>query len=232
MMTHEAQPLHIAFVMDGNRRWAEERRLPIVMGHLEGALRIEPITEHAVRNGAEILTFHAFAKKNLRRPPEELEGLNEVNRRMLHDPVVERMLENNLRINWLGEIEIFPGDIVERIQEIREMSAGNSGAIVNFALNYNGRDEIVRAVNLAVQEIHEDRPITEDDISLHLYTAGQPDPAMIIRTGGRQRDSGFLIWQADYAQKYYTDTLWPDFHPEEYDVAMEWLSQQVINEGR
>lgn len=231
-MNVENKATHIALTMDGNRRWAKQRNLPTEMGHMEGALRIEPIVNHAAHTGVDVLSFYAFARKNINRPDDELKGLNHVYRSMLQDPVVDRMLENNVQINWLGEIEIFPQDIVERTQEIKELSLKNSGTIVNFALNYDGRHEIVRAINHAREIVPQNQPISEQDITANLYTAGQPEPMLVIRTGGEQRDSGFLIWQAHYSPKYYTDTLWPDFHSEDFDRAREWLVTQTINNGR
>jgi undecaprenyl diphosphate synthase len=221
---------HIGIIMDGNRRWAKERNLSIEKGHEEGARRIEPLVEYAAKHEIKYLTFYSFSTENWKRDPIEVKMLMHVFRKMLHDPVVERMQENGVKVNILGKYEIFPEDIVKRIEQIHEQSKINDRITVNFALNYGGRDEILQAVKALLRE--RPKELTVQIFSNYLYTAGQPDPDIIIRTGGQQRLSGFLMWQSEYAELYFTSTLWPDFTPEEFQKALDWYQNQERRFGK
>lgn len=234
----EKGSLHFAITPDGNRRWAKQRGLPIEAGHFEGSNRIEPIVEQAAKDGVDAVTIFAFAKKNINRPPDEWIKLNGVFRHMLNSPVVDRMFKNNVRVNVIGEVDIFDTDIQERVEEIKEQTTQNSGMVVSFALNYDGRSEIVRANMLAWEKRPAERrdpitdPLSEEEISANMYTAGLPDLAMMIRTGGMKRLSSFLTWQSVDTELYFTDTLWPDFTVDEYNRASEWFHNQQRNFGK
>ena len=227
--------VHAAIIPDGSRRAERKNGWTPGEGHLRGAQLIEPIVEEAAREGIEAVTIFAFAKKNIKRPHEEWVQINGVFRYMLNSPTVERMFENNVIVNTIGEIGIFDGDIQERVVEIQEQSLHNSGIIVTFALNYDGRAEIVRAANLALQQRSENErmlPLTEEDIDNNLYTAGLPELGLMIRTGGMRRLSGFLPWQSVDTEIYNTDTLWPEYTIEEFKHTTEWFREQQRNFGK
>lgn len=211
---------HVGIIMDGNRRWAKERGLTTFEGHLAGAMRIEPVVQEAAKEDIGHLSLYAFSTENWNRPDEEKSNIINVFRQMLKDPVVDRFKEQGVRVKVLGDYEKFPSDIVENIEALQEESKTNERIIVNFALGYGGRDEIVRATNKAITAGHTE--MTEEIIANFLDTAGQPDVDLLIRTGGEHRTSNFLPWQTVYAEQYYVDPLWPDFGPEDFDNALNW----------
>lgn len=216
--------------MDGNRRWAKERGLSVEKGHEEGARRIEPLVDYAAIQGIKYLTFYSFSTENWRRDPLEVKLLMEVFRKMLHDPVVDRLKANGVRVNIIGDYLKFPQDIVQKIEDIHEDSSLNDRITVNFALNYGGREEILNAARFLME--HPVSELTAEVFSEHLYTNEQPDPDLIIRTGGQHRLSGFLMWQSEYSELYFTDTLWPDFTPEEFQKALDWYEEQERRFGK
>lgn len=215
----EHQPQHVGFIMDGNRRWADGKTLTVFEGHYEGARRIEPLIEYAGQKEIPHLTFYSFSTENWNRDQAEVAGLMNVFRGMLNDPVVDRLKDKGARVNMIGDYEKFPSDIVEKINEIHKNCAENTRITVNFALNYGGHEEIVHATNEAIQK-NPNTPITEEMIEDNLYTAGQPRLDLMVRTGGEQRLSNFMPWQIIYAELYFTDILWPDFKPENFENAL------------
>lgn len=216
--------------MDGNRRWAKKHHLLLEKGHEEGARRIEPIVQEAAKRGIRFLTFYSFSTENWKRNAVEIQTLMNLFRVMLHDPVVTRLNQKGVRVNIIGDYYAFPDDIVTRIEEIHEQSKRNSTIITNFALNYGGRDEIVRALRKIGHKHLSD--VTEETIASHLDTRDQPDPDLIIRTGGEQRLSNFLTWQSVYSELYFTDVLWPDFTPEEFAKALTWYRNRQRRYGK
>lgn len=228
---------HIAFIMDGNRRWAREKKLPLLFGHRQGAKRIEPLVEHAAKNGIKFITFWAFSSENWMRGEKEVEFLMRVFREFIKGPVAKRMMEKGVRVKVIGDYRQFPQDIVKDVCEIIEKSKDNKSITAVFALNYGGRAEILRAVNVIASAAKQSTSAIESDSThppsdlLHiineekfsdlLYTKDLPDPDMIVRTGGEMRLSGFLPWQAVYSELYFTDKFWPDFSTEEFDKAIE-----------
>jgi len=230
-------PNHIAFIMDGNRRWARKRALPVLAGHQRGAGRIEPLVEHAAKRGIKYITFWAFSSENWERGKTEVGFLMRVFREFIKSAVVNRMMEKGVRVNVIGEWESFPKDIVEGVAEIVEKSRENSTITATFALNYGGRGEIIHAIKSFVktetqtQELSSvqytsipDKLISgldESKFSSYMYTKDLPDPDMIVRTGGEKRLSGFLPWQSVYSELHFVDTLWPDFGEKEFDEAIE-----------
>lgn len=222
---------HVALVMDGNRRWAKFHNLPVIEGHREGERRIEPIVKRCQDLGIQVATFYTLSVDNLERPQEEVMALIDVLRKGL--PLVFRKIEEeNGRFCALGNIERFPADIQTGLQEAMLKSQDRKGITVNLAMAYSGRDEIKRAVQRIVRLGYKEEEITEELIGQCLDTAGQPDPDLVIRTGGRYRLSGFLPWQGVYAEIYFTDILWPDFSVEEFNKAISWHKEQVRTFGR
>ncbi len=202
-------PKHVGIIMDGNRRWAREQGLAVFKGHEAGADHIESIVEHAKTKGIEVVSFWAFSTENWNRSKLEVDALMHIFRNILTGPMVTRLMQKGVQINTIGDMSRFPQDIQDKASQIASESEENEAIKVNLALNYGGREEIVFAVNEALKEGKAE--ITQEDISSHLYTKGQPDPDLIIRTSGERRHSGFLLWQSRDAEYVYPTVSWPDF---------------------
>ena len=224
----EHLPSHVALIMDGNRRWAKEKRLPKFKGHLTGESKIEPIIDRSIELGIQNLTFWALAIKNWNRKPEEIKFLLNLFRTSLNRKV-NKYHRKNIRIKVLGNLSLFPKDIQDMTNGWVEQSKNNTKITVNFAMSYGGRDEILRAINKLPKDHKE---ITEEEFGQYLDTAGQPDPDLLIRTGGQQRLSDFLPWQIADTELYFTPTFWPDFTVEEFNKSLDWYSQQKRNFGK
>ena len=220
-------PRHVAITMDGNRRWAKKYGLSTKKGHEAGARRIEPLVDFAARLGIKCLTFYAFSSENFSREKEEKQSIFEVFDMMLHDPVVDRMMRNKVRVQVIGDMSKFPRTIRMAVEHMIKKSAANDMITVNFALNYGGRGELVRAVKKIITEGVAADNVDEAMITSHLYTAGLPDPDIIIRPGGEQRLSNFLPWQSVYSELYFSEVLWPNFTPEEFKKALAWYSERA-----
>ncbi|KKP29725.1 MAG: Isoprenyl transferase [Candidatus Collierbacteria bacterium GW2011_GWF2_44_15] len=215
---------HLAIIMDGNRRWAKARNLDPVKGHEYAAKNvIEPIIEKCVELKIPYVTFWAFSTENWKRDEEELKGLFNIFRFAL-GTLALKFIARGAKLRILGDINKFPKDIAGKVLEMMAKSAKNDAITVTFALNYGGRDEILRAVKKIVSEKIPADQITEDAFAAHLDTAGIPDPDFIIRTGGDQRLSGYLPWQSVYAELYFTPILFPDFTPQELQNALDRFS--------
>ena len=211
---------HIAIIMDGNRRWAKQKGLDPVKGHEHAAINaIEPLIEHCAKLKIPYVTFWAFSTENWKRDEEELSGLFNVFRFALGSLAL-KFIQKGAKLKILGDINRFPEDIAKKCLEMMSKSSTNHKITVTFALNYGGRDEIVRAVKKIIEKGMSENEITEQVISDHLDTAGIPDPDIIIRTGGDQRTSGYLPWQSVYSELYFTKTLFPDFTPDQLDQAL------------
>ena len=209
--------LSVGIIMDGNGRWAKKRGLPRSAGHKAGAKVIREVIESLHDLGVQHVTLYAFSTENWKRPKEEVDGLMELIYSYL-DRVKEIKDDYDTCVNFIGDKSVLPEKLRNKCIEIEEMSK-NKTNVINVALNYGGRSEIVRAVNEAIKEGCD--PVTEEDISRHLYTSASPDPDLIIRTGGDLRISNFMIWQSAYSEIYVTDTLWPDFGREGINQAAE-----------
>ncbi len=205
--------------MDGNRRWAQKNKMALFFGHKNGVKLIESIAEHAGNKGVEIVTYWAFSTENWNRPQNEVTDLMKVFREALSDPMVKRLYENGVKIQILGNLSYFPEDIQDGVKTIMEKSKDNKKLILNIALGYGGRNEIIEAINKII--LDNKKSITEEEFSSYLYTSNLPDPDLIIRTGGEKRLSGYFPWQSVYSELYFTDTLWPDFNTKEFDQALE-----------
>ena len=215
-------PRHIAFIMDGNGRWASSRALARKFGHREGVITLRKIVKYAFSLGVEFVTVYAFSTENKARPQDEIDGLIELIRNNFEKQFNE-LIESGIKIKVMGDKSYFPEDVVKIIDETEKKSEVNEKGTFNIALNYGARDEIVKAT---IKAVNSNLPITEELISNCLYTANQPDPDIIIRTGGEKRLSNFLLYQSAYSELFFTDTLWPDFTAGELDqIIMQFNSR-------
>lgn len=216
-------PRHIALIMDGNGRWAKKRSLPRSAGHAAGSRNFKSIARYCNKIGLEYLTVYAFSTENWKRPKDEVDGLMNILRDYLKDS--KNFKDENIKVKFIGELSALDEDIRQLIVEAEEGSRDATGLKLNIALNYGGRDEIVHAAKRIAERVKEGTveidDISEEMISDNLYTAGMPDPDLIIRPSGEYRLSNFLIWQAAYSEYWYSDVLWPDFKPKHIDKAIE-----------
>ncbi len=207
-------PRHVAIIMDGNGRWAKQRHLPRVAGHRAGVQSARMAIETCARLKLQALTLYAFSVENWRRPKTEIDFLMQLLRDYLRRelPVIHK---NNIRLRILGRMDELPAGVRQDVLDAMEVTAGNSGMTLAVALNYGGRAEIVDAVNAVLEGRRGGpsvEPVTEEQLARHLYTAGLPDPDLLVRTSGEMRVSNFLLWQIAYAEIHVTETLWPDFN--------------------
>ncbi|KKS46887.1 di-trans,poly-cis-decaprenylcistransferase [Candidatus Gottesmanbacteria bacterium RIFCSPLOWO2_02_FULL_42_29] len=210
---------HIALIMDGNRRWAKKHNLPTLEGHRLGEERIEPLVDCAIEMGISYLTFWAFSTENWHREKREVKFLMKLYRTLL-DRKADSFHKKNVRINCIGNLSLFSSDLQAKTKRWMEQTKNNKLITVNLALNYGGKDEIIRAVNKWQKENKKNQELTKDILADYLDSAGQPDPDLIIRTGGEKRLSGFLMWQSEYSELYFTRTYWPDFTPLKFRLAI------------
>ncbi len=219
-------PCHVAIIMDGNRRWARARGLTEMEGHAAGVEGIREIIRHSVRRGIPVLSLYAFSRENWARSDEEVAGLFSLLEKVIRNETAE-LVAQGARVRLLGRLAELPAETRASIQEAIDATAGGERLQLNIAFNYSGRTELVDAARSLAAAGLAPEQIDEDALAGALYTAGLPDPDMVIRTGGDQRLSNFLIWQAAYAEIYFTPTLWPDFGPADLDAAIvEYASRQ------
>ena len=203
-------PAHVAVIMDGNGRWAAERHLPRVEGHRAGIDAVRDVVETSARLGLDVLTLYAFSVENWKRPAGEVSVLMELLKRYLRVEL-RTLLSNDIRLRVLGQYEELPPDVRRELEVAQVRTDGNHGMVFNIALNYGGRAEIVDAARRAIDAGLPSSELDERQFSQWLYTAGQPDPDLLIRTSGEMRVSNFLLWQIAYSEIWVTETLWPDF---------------------
>ena len=217
-------PKHIAIIMDGNRRWARAHHLPELMGHKKVSDEIlEPLIEHAAKLGISHMTFWAWSTENWNRKPEEVKGIMDIFRHVIKNNW-KRLADNGVKILTIGDLSKFPVDIQQSLNTVIEETKNNKKITTVFALNYGGRDEIIRAINtLHVKSKikNQKSKVLEEEFSQSLDTSGIPDPELIIRTGGEQRLSGFFLWQSEYSELYFPTFYMPDFTPDRLDEAIE-----------
>ena len=210
----ERLPQHVGIIMDGNGRWAKKRGMPRTMGHVQGAKVFKEISLYCADRGLKAVTFYAFSTENWKRPAEEVDALMIILRDYLVD-CLENFRDKNVRVRFLGDIKPLPDSLKDMISEVATSYNDHTGMILNIALNYGSRAEIVRCVKDIAQKVKDGaldvNDITEQTVSDGLYTAGQPELDFIIRPSGEYRLSNFLMWQAAYAEFWYSDILWPDF---------------------
>ena len=219
-------PRHVGIIMDGNGRWAQKRGLPRYKGHIEGAKTFRKIGEFAGDLGIECLTFYAFSTENWKRPPEEVAAIMDLFREYLRelDERKEENEEKGIKVNFIGDRTGIPKDILKMMGYSERITRKKDHVILNIAINYGGRQEILHSVQALAKEVEKGKlkasDITEDMISDHLYTGGLPDPDLIIRPSGEYRLSNFLLWQSAYSEFWYSDILWPDFTEEDFTAAL------------
>ena len=206
----ERIPRHVAIIMDGNGRWAAQRHLPRVEGHRAGIDAVRDTVETSARLGLDVLTLYAFSVENWKRPPTEVNVLMGLLRRYLRLEL-DTLLRNNIRFHVIGRPNELPDQVYHELLDAEARTSRNSGMQFNIALNYGGRTEIVDAARRAMASGLDPQDLDEERFSSFLYTGGQPDPDLLIRTSGEMRVSNFLLWQIAYAEIWVTDTLWPDF---------------------
>ena len=215
-----AVPRHVAMIMDGNGRWATQRDMARIRGHRAGAESVRSVVESCRYLGCDVLTLYAFSSENWNRPDDEVSGLM-----TLFDHYIEkerrRVLDNDIRFETIGDRSKLPGPLVEAIEELEAESADNDEMVLQVAVSYGGREEILHACRALAAEARDGdlapEAIDEKTFADHLTTAGRPDPDLVIRTSGEHRISNFLLWQIAYSEFYFTDTLWPDF--DEYGLV-------------
>lgn len=228
-------PKHIGIIMDGNRRWAKSKMLPVKLGHKQGAETLKKIVRYANKIGVKHLTVYAFSTENWQRSEEEVNALMNLLQGYLDDFTKEADTEN-IVIRVLGDVTELSESLQKGIASAIERTEKNTGIIFNIALNYGGRAEMIKAVKEISEEVKngtlKSEEITEELISNHLYTKGQPDPDLIIRTSGEMRLSGFLMWQSTYSEILILDKLWPDFSEKDLDASIEAYSKRKRNLGK
>jgi undecaprenyl diphosphate synthase len=212
-------PCHVAVIMDGNGRWANQRGLPRAAGHRAGTENIRRVIERFADHGVRYLTLYAFSTENWNRPQREVRMLIRLLRFFLRREV-DNLHKNGVQLRLLGHIETLPGWLQQQVNDAIQLTAGNTGMVLNICFSYGGRDDILLAVQEIVRTEVPASSVTEDLIAAHLSTRGMPDPDLLIRTGGDQRVSNFLLWQCAYAELYFTETFWPDFGREDIDIAL------------
>jgi undecaprenyl diphosphate synthase len=218
-------PRHVGIIMDGNGRWARQRGLPRLAGHRAGTENVRRILRASVEYGIKLLTIYAFSTENWQRPQDEVQGLFGILERAIKRELKELHAEG-VQLRHIGRLEGLPEHLREQVLQAIELTKNNDTLILNVAFNYGGRAEILDAARRIVADGLRPEQVDEETFSSYLYTAGQPDPDLIIRTSGEMRVSNFLVWQGAYAEYYVTPTLWPDFDAEELYQALLSYSQR------
>ncbi len=224
-------PRHVAIILDGNGRWAKKRMMPRTYGHAQGSKTVEKICEDAYRMGIEYLTVYAFSTENWKRPKEEIDTLMGLLRDYMKD-CIKTSKKNNMRVRIIGDIAKLDVDLQESIKRLEEASKDNTGLKFQVALNYGGRDELLRAAKKLAKDYaagmtaSELDAIGEEEFGNYLDTAGIPSPELLIRTSGEVRLSNYMLWQLAYAELYFTDVLWPDFNKKELQKAIEYYNKR------
>ncbi|MBO5293936.1 MAG: di-trans,poly-cis-decaprenylcistransferase [Clostridia bacterium] len=208
---------HIAFIMDGNGRWAQKRGMPREFGHTHGAATFKKIGRYCESIGLKYMTVYAFSTENWKRPQKEVDAIMKLFDEYIEQCFIE-MVDDNVHIRFIGDLTIFPDSLRAKMDRIERETAHKS-FLLNIGVNYGGREEITHACNELIKLGKKN--ITEEDISAHIYTADCPDPDLIVRTGGDLRTSNFLLWQSAYTEYYFTDVLWPDYSGKDVDEAVE-----------
>lgn len=225
-------PKHIAVIMDGNGRWARKRFLPRIAGHKRGVETVRDLVKQCIQLKVEYLTLFAFSSENWRRPPEEVTFLMGLFMQALKREVV-KLHQNNIKLIMIGDRSRFDTTLIAQIEASEQLTMHNNGLILTIAANYGGRWDILQAVNkmqLAAPQLVGD--YREDHLSPHLAMSYAPEPDLFIRTGGEKRISNFLLWQLAYTELYFTDTLWPDFNEEAFNLAIQSYQQRERRFGR
>ena len=218
---------HLAIIMDGNGRWAKKRGFLRTNGHEAGANVVSDMCEFCIDNGVKILSLYTFSTENWKRPQKEVDFLMNLLKKFLLLKC-DDFIKNGIKFNTIGDISPFSDELKSEIEITKNATRENTNLLLNLAINYGSKDEIVRAVNALLAEKGTGDTVTEEDISRHLYTGDEngnvPDPDLIIRTSGEERVSNFLLWQCAYSEFAFTDSLWPDFRPDEFEAIIKDFS--------
>lgn len=229
----ENLPKHVAIIMDGNRRWAKQQGLATPQGHKEGAENLKRIAKFANKIGIEYMTVYAFSTENWKRSKEEVAAIMKLLKSYIFD--FFKSDDNNIKVKVIGRTEDLPKDIYEEIQKVEEKTRNNTGMILNIAFNYGGRDELVTATKKIAQKVVDGElnieGINEKIISDNLYTVGQPDPDLLIRTSGEERISNFLPWQISYSEFVFTDKYWPEYDETEFLKSIQIYQKRTRRFG-
>lgn len=214
-------PRHIAIILDGNGRWAQKRGLPRTAGHAAGAETFRKIATYCKEIGLEYLTVYAFSTENWKRPQQEVDTIMSLLEKYLYE-AIDQMEKDRVKMAFFGDTTVLSPKLQELIARTRDISKHYEGCQVNICLNYGGRDEILRGIRKYAEEYKNGtaEELTEESFNCYLFSAGIPDPDLLIRPGGELRLSNFLMWQSAYSELYFTDTLWPDFTPEDINRAI------------
>ncbi len=223
-------PQHVAIIMDGNGRWAQEKGLPRVSGHKAGTENLREVIEASVEFGIQYLTIYAFSTENWKRPQEEVQGLMGIFKTML-DRELNNLHENGVQLRHFGCLDRIEKNLKKKVLEAIELTKDNQTLTLNVAFNYGGRNEVLRAIQAIIMDGLPPEKVDEDLFSTYLYSAGCPDPDLIIRTSGEFRCSNFLIWQGAYSEWYFTPTYWPDFGREDLHEALIDYNQRERRYG-
>ena len=230
-MEATAVPRHVAIIMDGNRRWARARGVTEAEGHAAGVRTIRPLLHRAVERGVRVLSVYAFSRENWGRSPDEVAALFDLLRAAIRDETAE-LRTQGVEVRLLGRLRELPAETRDSIVAGLEATRGGQRLLLNVAFNYSGRSELVDAVRRCIEDGLSPDEVDDAAIEARLYTAGVPEPDLLIRTGGESRLSNFLIWQAAYAELYVSDVLWPDFGPEAFDEALAEYARRTRRFGR
>lgn len=221
-------PNHIAFIMDGNGRWAKNKHLPRSMGHREGVASMRRVVEACHKKGVQVVSFYAFSTENWSRPKEEIETLFAMLEKFAKSEI-PKYAKRNFIIRCMGDLSALPKSVSSALENNMKLCDGNDGMIVNLGINYGGRDEIVHAVK---QVVAKGLDITKENISANLYTSGLPDPDVMVRSSGEVRLSNFMLWQLSYSEMIFVDTLWPDFDEKSIDEIITQYNKRDRRFGR
>lgn len=227
----EKIPQHVAMIMDGNGRWALQRGLPRLAGHKAGTENLRRVIRSTVEFGVKYLTIYAFSTENWGRPAEEVNGLMLILQNVI-DRELNELHSEGVQLRHIGRLERLDPAIQKKVLKAIDLTKNNDRLILNVAFNYGGRDEIVRAIQKIINDGIPAEDVTDELVNQYLYTAGVPDPDLIIRTSGELRVSNFLIWQAAYSEWYITPTFWPDFDKDEYHRALESFANRDRRYGK
>ena len=215
-------PKHVGIIMDGNGRWATKRNKPRVFGHNEGMKRVVDVVENSLNIGIKYLSLYAFSTENWKRPQKEIDFLMQILIKYIDDQL-NKLVTQGVKINILGDISVLPEKVIQKIEYALDSTKDNDKLILNIAINYGSRQEILRAVNTAIED---GEILTDDEFSNLLYTRNQPDVDLLIRPGGEKRLSNFLLYQMSYAELYFSDIYWPDFKLESLIDAIYWYQNR------
>jgi undecaprenyl diphosphate synthase len=226
-------PQHIAIIMDGNGRWAQKRHMPRTVGHAKGAAGVRDLVEFCANKGVKYLTLFAFSTENWSRPEEEVSTLMGLFLQYL-EKELKNLSQAGVRLQVIGDVTGFAQELQDRIAEAVKVTASNEGIVLTVAANYGGQWDILQAVQ-SWQALHPQanaQELTQEELAKYLSTAHMPNPDLLIRTGGEQRISNFLLWQVAYAELYFTDVLWPEFDTEQLALALDWFQTRQRRFGQ